>query len=158
MPDRLPTGDFHWAESDVTDGPRAGQALRQPIIPWFDSTWGGARDDAVPQNRAGFSELPLLVVLAILSAGLPGEAALSALALTVAVFAAIGRRPLNPGVVRGLIWLYRPLVLGELLLWWTNWGSTESTGPVLGDYALIVLLACLLVAVSRRVWAHARPA
>jgi hypothetical protein len=153
MPDRLATGDFHWADSDAPDGPRAGQAPRNAILPWFDNTWiGPAGGDARPVG-AGFSELPLLVGLVILGSGLPLLVIMGVLALELLLFTAIGRRPVEPGVVRSLIWLYRPLVVGELLVWYTTWGTLNDPGW-LGTYAMIVLAVWLLIAGGRLVWAH----
>ena len=155
MPDSLTSQKLEWPESDGPAGPRAGQTLRNPIIPWFDNTWGGPGDAAAAGDRTGFAELPLLVALAILGAGIPTPAILGALALQVLLFAAIGSRPVNAGVIRGLTWLYRLLVAGEALLWWTAWGSP---GTVLAAYALVLLVGWLLVAAGRRVWARAHPA
>jgi hypothetical protein len=155
MPDPLTSQKRAWPESDVPAGPRAGQAPRKPIIPWYDNTWGGPGAAARPEDRAGFSELPLLVALAILGAGIPPLAILGALALQVLLFAAIGRRPVNAGVIRGLIWLYRLLVIGEAVIWWIAWGSREILLPA---YALALLIGWLLVAAGRRVRARARPA
>jgi hypothetical protein len=55
--------------------------------------------------------------------------------------------------VRSLIWLYRPLVVGELLVWYTTWGTLNDPGW-LGTYAMIVLAVWLLIAGGRLVWAH----
>lgn len=155
MPDRLAPGDLHWADSDAPDGRRAGQASRSPIFPWFDNMWvGPAAGDARPVG-AGFSELPLLVGLVILGSGLPLLVMMGVLALELLLFTAIGRRPVEPGVVRGLIWLYRPLVVAELLVWYVTWGTLNEPGR-LGTYAAIVLAGWLLIAGGRLVWAHAR--
>jgi hypothetical protein len=155
MPDPLTSQKLDWPESDVPAGRRAGQAPRNAIIPWFDKTWGGAGQDAAADDRAGFAELPVLVALAILGAGIPALAILSALALQVLLFAAIGRRPVNAGVIRSLTWLYRLLVIGEAVIWWIAWGSRETLLPA---YALVLLVGWVLVVGGRRVWVRARPA
>jgi hypothetical protein len=155
MPDRLAPGDFRWADSDAPDEQRAGQATRSPIIRWFDNTWvGPAAGDARPIG-AGLSELPLLVGLVILGTGLPLLLMMGMLALEVLLFTAIGRRPVDSGVVGGLIWLYRPLIVGELVVWYNTWGALNDPAW-LGTYAVIVLAGWLLVAAARLVWARLR--
>ena len=158
MPDPFGPWDSGWADGNVADGHRAGQVPRFAAVPWFNKIWGGDPTVAEPGSRADYAELRLLVILTILIAELPGIAILITLGAALVLFAAIGRRPVMPGVARSLVWLYRFLVAGEAVLWVITWDAPQHTGPPLAEYAMGVLIVWLLVLAGRRVWAQARPA